>query len=239
MLFSLWDYVCAKHSKSSSIPCVAAVLSHTKHLSSLPFLLPIVEFTAVLNCILGHKITRQAAATTTIQDILQDKSDAVGKYELFEASWNSVRLLVQGYECHQFKDPFPAMHKAQPIGLCLNEKKDQGIYLIDILEFLRTCQNGFLDEVKAGLLECSFPDCQFFDSADARNMPYIRIQDCKAEHVVCFDEKWANDLVKELGMCNPAYGKGTQVEYNDYHIEMEMQRRLIQGKAFLAGEGFN
>ncbi|MCO5600108.1 hypothetical protein L7F22_054216 [Adiantum nelumboides] len=222
--------------RAAQFPCVAAVLSHTKHLGSLPFLLPIVEFSAVLHRILGHKITRQAAATTTIQDILQDKSDVVGKYELFEASWNSVRLLVKGYECHQFKDPIPAMHKAQPIGLCLHEKKDQGIYLIAILEFLRTCQNGFLDEVKAGLLECSFPDFQFFDSADARNMPYIRIQDCKAEHVICFDEKWANDLVKELGMCNPAYGKGTQVKYDDYHIEMEMQRRLIQGKAFLSGE---
>ena len=53
--------------------------------------------------------------------------------------------------------------------------------------------------------------------------------------MACFDEEWANHVVSELGLCNPAYGKGTQVEYDDYQIEMEMQRRLIQGKAFLEG----
>ncbi|KAI5056536.1 hypothetical protein GOP47_0028354 [Adiantum capillus-veneris] len=224
--------------RAAKFPCVAAVLAHAKHLISLPSLLPIVEFSAVLHTVFGHKITRQEAATTTIQDVLWDKSlcsDAAEKYDGFEASWNSVRLLVKGYECHQFKNPIPAMHKAQPIGLCLTEKKDQGMYLIAILEFLRTCQNGFLDDVKAGLLEDSSAGHQSFDAVDARNMTSVRVQDCKAEQVVCFDEQWANDLVNELGMCNPAYGKGMQVEYDDYQIEMEMRCRLLQQKAFLEG----
>ncbi|KAH7279867.1 hypothetical protein KP509_37G041300 [Ceratopteris richardii] len=230
-------YFLQKKRLSSQFPCINAVLIHAKHLKELQFLLPLIEFSRELHHLIGHKITRQEAASTSIQDILSNKCDLSGRYDTFEASWNAIRHLVKGYECHQFIEPVPPMHKLQPIGLCLLEKKDQGIYLTAILDFLSTCQNAFLEDIRASLLEYA-PACdhKFFNAADARNMQSVPIQFCKAGEIVYFDEKWASNLVRQFASCNPAYGKGTEVEYDDYHIEVEMQYRMIHGKSFLQGE---
>ncbi|KAH7279889.1 hypothetical protein KP509_37G042500 [Ceratopteris richardii] len=230
-------YYLQKKQLSSEFPCINAVLVHAKHLKELRFLLPLIEFSRELHHLIGHKITRQEATSTSIQDILSHQCDLSGRYDTFEASWNAIRHLVKGYECHEFIEPVPPMHKLQPIGLCLLEKKDQGIYLTAILDFLRTCQNAFLEDIRAALLECA-PACDYklFDAVDARNIQSVPIQFCKAGEIVYFDEKWASNLVRQFASCNPAYGKGTEVEYDDYHIEVEMQYRIIHGKSFLLGE---
>ncbi|KAH7445370.1 hypothetical protein KP509_01G005000 [Ceratopteris richardii] len=230
-------YFLQKKQLAFQFPCINAVLAHQDHLKELQFLSPLVEFSRELHHLIGNRITREEATSTCVQDILSNKGDLSGRYDAFEVSWNAIRHLVKGYECHQFIEPVPTMHKLQPIGLCLLERKDQGIYLTAILDFLRTRQNSFLEDIRAALLECAPGyDYKLFDAVNARNIQSVPVQDCKSGEIVYFDEKWASNLVRQFASCNSAYGKGTEVEYDDYHIEVEMQFRLIHRKSFLQGE---
>lgn len=211
-------------------PFIACTLAHVEELQSLSNVQPIVEFCKALQKTLGHKITRHVAVVTAVGVFLTKRRDLVHLYERFEKCWNSLRLQVRGYECHEFKEPVPKMDRDQPIAMCLLEERDQGIYLAAMLELLRTRQNRFLEDIQAVIYQTGCERSASRSLNEIISQEDVPIQSSQDEHIIDFKESWAEDLIFKAGMSELTFGRGTRVQYDDDQIEMEMVEKLILGK---------
>lgn len=95
-------------------------------------------------------------------------------FDKFADSWNAVREKVKGYECRELQ--IPIMDRNCPLAMCLVEPRDQGIYIVALFEYLRSIQNGFLDEL------FTVEGLNLQNRLSDTSPPSVRVQNCKVSN---------------------------------------------------------
>nr|XP_024402110.1 uncharacterized protein LOC112295119 isoform X3 [Physcomitrium patens] len=208
-------------------PIIQRFFAHMSRLSEMKQLLGLLPFTKAVNEQLWSKITRPEASSISIGQYLSglgDNDQHIRKYfPEFARAWNVMRFKVEAFECTQFKQGIPVMNLDSSVGFCLVEPRDLGIYLAAILDYLRAIQNRFLDEVMALVL----PNQAITDESSHRS---LRVQMCKAEEVVFYDEHWLQSIVCQTAMANLQYSRGQNPIYDYHSIAEKLQHQLVDQK---------
>ncbi|GBC06772.1 hypothetical protein RclHR1_07030002 [Rhizophagus clarus] len=137
---------------SDNYPFISIYISNYEKLNLVKHLYPIVKFVKIVNSKLEYILTRRSAQTMTFREYIEKESmdDIVnGNYlktlfEGFALGWNSVINCINQNQLEKLY-----MDLERPVIFSLIERKDKGIYLCKILEWLIKSHNEFLDNFLA------------------------------------------------------------------------------------------
>ncbi|KAG0610191.1 hypothetical protein M758_7G045200 [Ceratodon purpureus] len=211
-------------------PIVGKFFEHMERLSEMKHLMGLVRFSKAVHEQLCSKVTRPEAASRTVGEYLSSLTDVKDRhiqkwFPDFAKAWNVMRLKVTAFECTEFKKGIPEMNVDASIGFCLVESRDLGIYLAAILDHLRTIQNTFLGEVAA--------INQNQATTEGSSPQSVKVQMCKAEEVIDFDEQWPHTIVCHAGMANLQFSQGQNSIYDEHTIAQRLQNHLVDQKPLL------
>mmetsp|Transcript_3004 Transcript_3004/g.4645 ORF Transcript_3004/g.4645 Transcript_3004/m.4645 type:complete len:1347 (+) Transcript_3004:98-4138(+) len=190
-------------------------------IKKLACLTPIVELTNELLEIYNHKISREEARNTTIEDVLRDHPRLTSSFEEFLEAWDKAEFSFLQYECKQL--PLTSFSRDSELLYFLIDNKEQGggMYMAAALSQLAQIQNNLLLQFQEALSEMRRSQT----TADKNRYP---IQTISGNFILeeMFDE---SDLFA-FSINNPDYGLGKELVYELERMEYKIIGELPHKK---------
>ncbi|RHZ50618.1 hypothetical protein Glove_494g23 [Diversispora epigaea] len=223
-------------------PVLAVYFKYEERLTNVKHLWDIVKFVQLLSARLSYRLNRKEVLALTFREyISSERNEALmTAYRDFENAWNSVIDNVDRYQRHKI-DIKPIMHIDQKLILALIEPKDEGVFLCEMLEYLVSIQNKFIEEImaiKPGTCRSLrfLEDSDSFDETEGPPQYYIQsltLKQSRKDNLISYQWEDDYDGILQFSERNLGLGRGQEIIYDLQKIEQELARYLVFEKVHI------